>query len=259
MRRGSEPRATARVWLLLGAVLLATGSMVALPAQVAPVAATQPGAAPSAGQPAAGGTFIDSRTAKSQNLARAEDEDDEYVFKHSAAVRSLGRMLHLSPEASSRIFWALNALILFAAIGYLLVTGVPKVLRERQQRLDRALVDAQKATEAAEARLRAIEERLGRLDAEIQAVREQAERDSAADEAHIREAMEEERKKILASAEQEIAAAGMAARRSLRQFAAELAVDRATSRLSLSEGDDRVLIQNFARSLAGDGREGGRN
>jgi len=43
------------------------------------------------------------------------------------------------------------------------------------------------------------------------------------------------------------------------QFAAELAVDRATARLHLTEGDDRTLIQEFAASLGSNGSEGGRN
>ena len=71
--------------------------------------------------------------------------------------------------------------------------------------------------------------------------------------------MEDEKKKIVASAEQEIASAGAAAERRLRKFAAELAVDRATSRLHLTEGDDRTLIQEFASSLGSNGSEEGRN
>ena len=69
--------------------------------------------------------------------------------------------------------------------------------------------------------------------------------------------MEDEKQKIVASAEQEIAAAGAAAERRLRRFAAELAVDRATSRLHLTEGDDRTLIQEFAASLGAEWQSGG--
>jgi F-type H+-transporting ATPase subunit b len=210
------------------------------------------------------GVFIDSRTATSQNLAKAEQEDEEYVFKHSASVRAFAKLFHLSPDAASLAFWALNAIILFVFVGYFVVTGLPKAFRSRRQQLDRQIVEARTATETAEARLRAVEERLGRLDSEIAAVREQAERDSANDEVRIRQAMEDEKQKIVVSAEQEIAAAGAAAERSLRKFAAELAVDRAGSRLHLTEGDDRTLIQEFAASLGSNrggsnGSQGGRN
>jgi F-type H+-transporting ATPase subunit b len=203
--------------------------------------------------------FIDSRTANSQNLAKAEQEDEEYVFRHSDSVRAFAKMFHLSPEAASMAFWSLNAVLLFVFVGYFLVTGLPKAFRSRRQQLDRQIVEARAATEKAEERLRTVEERLGRLDSEIAAVREQAERDSAHDEVRIKQAMEDEKKKIVASAEQEIAAAGAAAERRLRKFAAEMAIDRASSRLHLTEGDDRTLIQEFASSLGSDGSKGGRN
>ena len=225
-----------------------------------PTPATQPSSqAPAAQQSQGHGVFIDSRTATSQNLAKAEQEDEEYVFKHSASVRAFARLFHLSPDAASLAFWALNAIILFVFVGYFLVTGLPKAFRSRSQQLDRQIIEAKTATEKAEERLRAVEDRLSRLDSEIAAVREQAERDSANDEVRIRQAMEEEKEKIVSSAEQEIAAAGAAAERRLRKFAAELAVDRAGSRLRLTEGDDRVLIQEFAASLASNGSEGGRH
>jgi F-type H+-transporting ATPase subunit b len=203
--------------------------------------------------------FMDSHTANSQNLAKAEQEDEEYAFKHSDSVRAFAKMFHLSPEAASMVFWSLNAVLLFVFVGYFLVTGLPKAFRSRRQQLDRQIVEARVATEKAEERLRAVEERLSRLDSEIAAVREQAEHDSAHDETRIKLAMEDEKKKIVASAEQEIASAGAAAERRLRKFAAELAVDRATSRLHLTEGDDRTLIQEFASSLGSNGSEGGRN
>ena len=257
-------RALSFMWPSVAVLLLAT----ALP----PVFAQAPGTGnpPPAQQPAANqaappqghgnrGVFIDNRTATSQNLAKAEQEDEEYVFKHSKPVAAFGKLFHLSPDGASAFFWALNAIILFVFVGYFLVTGLPKAFLSRRQQLDRQIVEAQTATEKAEERLRAVEERLKRLDSEIAAVREQAERDSANDEARIRLAMEEEKNKIVASAEQEIDAAALAAERSLRKFAAELAVDRATSRLRLTEGDDRVLIQEFAASLGSNGSEGDRH
>jgi F-type H+-transporting ATPase subunit b len=228
-------------------------------AQQAPPSNPQPRPNPQSQGGGNGGVFIDSKTATSQNLAKAEQEDDEYVFMHSASVRAFAKLFHLSPNAASMAFWALNAGILFVFVGYFLVTGLPKAFRSRRQQLDRQIVEARTATEKAEERLRAVEERLGRLDSEIAAVREQAERDSANDETRMKQAMGDEKQKIVASAEQEIAAAGAAAERRLRRFAAELAVDRATSRLHLTEGDDRTLIQEFAASLGSNGSQGGRN
>jgi F-type H+-transporting ATPase subunit b len=221
--------------------------------------AAQPSSAPENPAPQSNSVFIDNKTASSQNLAKAEQEDEEYVFKHSKPVSAFARLFHLSPEVASGFFWALNAILLFVVVGYYLVTGLPKAFRSRRQQLDRQIVEARSATEKAEERLRAVEERLSHLDSEIAAVREQAERDSANDEIRIRQAMEDEKKKIVTAAEQEVAAAGAAAERRLRKFAAELAVDRATSRLHLTEGDDRTLIQEFASSLGSNGSQAGRN
>lgn len=240
------------------AFLLAIALTPAFAQGPAPATPQPSGQAPAADQNKQG-VFIDSQTASSQNLAKAEQEDEEYVFKHSASVRAFARIFHLSPDAASLSFWALNAVILFVFVGYFLATGLPKAFRSRRQKLDREIVEAQSATQKAEERLRAVEERLSRLDSEIAAVREQSERDSAQDEVRIRHAMEEERQKIVNAAEQEISAAGAAAERRLRKYAAELAVDRATSRLRLTEGDDRTLIQEFATSLGSNGRQGGRN
>jgi F-type H+-transporting ATPase subunit b len=260
-------RRLAAVTILLGASLTPALAQTAASEARHPASAPTPQAPSNPGPQAHpqsqtggnGGVFIDSKTATSQNLAKAEQEDDEYVFMHSAAVRYFGRKFHLSPDAAAMAFWAFNAAILFAFIGYFLATGLPKAFRSRRQQLDRQIVEARTATEKAEERLRAVEERLGRLDSEIAAVREQAERDSANDETRMKQAMEDEKQKIVASAEQEITAAGAAAERRLRRFAAELAVDRASSRLHLTEGDDRTLIQEFAASLGSNGNQGGRN
>jgi F-type H+-transporting ATPase subunit b len=247
----------------LAATLLLAASLSPAVAQTAsPASDAQPAATRQSSQPAnqaSNQNFVDEQTASSQNLAKAEQEDEEYVFKHSASVRAFAKMFHLSPDAASGFFWALNAILLFVFVGYFLVKSLPKAFRSRRQRLERQMIEARSATEHANERLRVVEERLGRLDSEIAAVRAQSERDSANDEVRIKQALEEERQKIVASAEQEINAAGAAAERHLRKFAAELAVERASARLRLTEGDDRILIQEFAASLNANGSKGARN
>jgi F-type H+-transporting ATPase subunit b len=251
LRVRSRPRLLAAILFVAGLVTLAGMAPSRAIAQAPP----QPQSAPPSGD----SSFISQKTASSQNLAKAEEEDEEYAFKHSASVRAFAHLFHLSPETASTIFWALNFLILVIFIGYFMVKLLPKMFRERRQAIQKQLVEARVATEQAQERLRVVEERLGRLDSEIAAVREHAEADSAGDEARIRAAIEEERKKIVSSAEQEIAAAGAAAERRLRRFAAELAVERATARLAITEEDDRALVREFSRGLTGDqaGQRGG--
>jgi F-type H+-transporting ATPase subunit b len=260
--RGDTRRLIAATFLLAASFAPAMAQPAAAPAHTA---ATQ-SAAPAQGEGAQSGpaqsdngTFIDEKTATSQNLAKAEQEDEEYAFKHSGSVRAFAKLFHLSPETASMIFWALNAVLLLVFVGYFLVKALPKAFRSRRELLNRQIVEARTATEQANERLRVVEERLSRLGSEIEAVRAQAERDSANDEVRIKQAMEEEKQKIIASAEQEIAAAGAAAERQLRRFATGLAIDRATARLNLTEGDDRALIQEFASSLGSSDGKGGRN
>ena len=62
--------------------------------------------------------------------------------------------------------------------------------------------------------------------------------------------------RILVAAEQEIASASAAAQRTLREYAAGIAVDRAAAQLQITPDDDRMLIESFAKRL---GTEGSRN
>ena len=71
--------------------------------------------------------------------------------------------------------------------------------------------------------------------------------------------MEDEKKKILAAAEQEISAATMQAQRQIQQYAAELAIEQAAKKLVVSAETDRLLVQGFARRLAGDDSKEGQN
>lgn len=240
----SGSKSLSSVRLLLAGIVLA--GAVAVPHGML----AQQAAAQSQDQPA--GDFMTPQTQKSQNMAAAEQEDDEAVYKKSSSVRAIGRILHLSPEASSVAFEDFNFLLLAAIIVFYAAKLLPGFFRGRQQELDKHLTEARVATEEANERLLAVEKRLGRLDQEIEQLRAKAEQDGAADERRIRDSIEEERKKIVASAEQEIAAMASTAERSLRRFGAEIAIARAAGKLQLSEADDRTLIQDFGASLGPD-------
>ncbi len=81
------------------------------------------------------------------------------------------------------------------------------------------------------------------------------ERESLADEARIKAALEEESARIVVAAEQEIGAAAAQARRGLRNFAADLAVEQAAKQMILTPETDRALIAEFV----GDVGKGGKN
>jgi F-type H+-transporting ATPase subunit b len=181
--------------------------------------------------------------------ADTQEQGDD-VYRHSASVKLLGRWLHVNKETAAEIFEYLNFAILGGAVLYALLKYLPKTFRANRENIQHQLVDARTATEQAHERLAAIEERLGRLDVEIAAISKQAEKDSVEDEARIKASIEDERRRIVEAVSKDIAAAGSAAQRELKQFAAGLAVDRARQKIVLTEDDDHSLVQEFVQEFS---------
>lgn len=191
-----------------------------------------------------------------KNQQSSDGEVDTSIYRHSASVRAIGRLLHLDQETAAELFEYSNFVILVVAILYLFLKYLPKIFRERREKLQQQLIEARKATEQAKERLRAVEGRFARLDEEIAKIHAQAEQELSAEEARIKALIETERERIILSAEQEIGAAAAAARRDLKRFAAELAMDRAERMISLSEEGDQALLRQFAGNLREESRNG---
>jgi F-type H+-transporting ATPase subunit b len=195
----------------------------------------------------------------STSTTKAEDEEENAAFRHSAMVKTFAGWMHLDIETAAKIFEDLNSGLLILAILWFLFKVMPKAFRKRNETIQKQLVEARTATEEANERLGIVERRLARLDDEIEAIRKTVDEESAGDEARIKQSLEEERKRIVESAEHEIEAASAAAQRHLKQFAAELAVERAVRGLKLSADDDRRLVESFGRDLGRGSANGGRN
>jgi F-type H+-transporting ATPase subunit b len=190
---------------------------------------------------------------------RNQEVDENDAYRHSPMVQTLGKMVGMNPDQAATAFEVGNFILLAVGVGWVIVKLLPKTLRARTQTIQKNLVDARTATESANARLNTVEERLSRLDGEIAAMRTQAEQDSVKEEQRIKASLEDEKKKILAAAEQEIAAATMHAQKQLQQHAAELAIEQAARKLVVSAETDRLLVQGFAQRLAGDESKKGQN
>ena len=194
--------------------------------------------------------------AQSQDKSKQEENENE-AYRHSATVRMLGARLGLNAEQAATAFSLINFVLLVIGVGWVLLKTLPKLFRDRNTLIQKHLVDARTATEEASARLSGVEARLAKLDGQIAAMRTQAEKDAAADEQRIKAAVEEEKRKILDAAEQEIASATVQARRQIQQYAADLAIDQAAKKLVVTAETDRLLVQSFARRLTGgDAKEG---
>jgi len=186
-----------------------------------------------------------------QKQTRDSEEESTDVYRHSPTVQWVANTLHVDVETAARGFEIINFAIILLAVGIPLVKVLPKVLRQRKARLSAELEVAQARTADANERLSAVEAKLAGLDAEISAIRKQVEEEIKGDEARIKTSIEEESARIVAAAEQEIVMAGAHAQRGLKQFAAELAIDRAMSQLTLDAETDRALIAEFANDVSG--------
>jgi F-type H+-transporting ATPase subunit b len=197
----------------------------------------------------------------------AAGEDDESKFKHSWSVEKLSKYTHLSVDQMYRVSIFLN----FVGIGLLAIAfykrGIPTLIpppgpymRQRSAMIVQAMEEARKGSEDANRRLTEIEARLSKLDAEIAGMRAQSEEEAVAEEHRIKAAAEEDARKIIESAQQEIAAAAKSARRELKEYAANLAVSLAKKQIHVDAPTDHALLSYFAQQLsASDGgtRKGG--
>ena len=236
------------LWAGLGlAVVLGLGLPLRhTQAQAATATAQEP-----AGTASAQGTQAPEKSQPEQN------EDEQYL--KSPNVVGLGKMLGLSPEHSALAFTLTNFILLAVGFAWLILKIVPKAIRGRNTTIQKSLVDARTVTEEARARLSGVEERLSKLGDEIAAMRAHAEQDAAHAEQRLKASVEDEKEKILAAAEQEIKAVTSHAQKQLQKYAAELAIEQAARKLSVSAETDRLLVQGFAVRLTGDESKKGQN
>lgn len=183
--------------------------------------------------------------AAAQPAPKQEKEEDDNVYRHTPLVHKLADIFHLDIETTARLFEFINFGVIALAILIPLAKFLPKVMRKRSQTLSHNLENARKTTADANTRLSAVEAQLSRLDEEIAKIRNQVEEESKQDEARIKATIGEESARIVAAAEQEITVAAAQARRGLRHFAADLAIEQAARQLVLTPETDRALIAEF--------------
>lgn len=242
---------SSRLLSLVTLVALAVGVAISparMAAQDAAQAAGQTTAAPADSRPAA----------SSSETTPSEEEQQNNAFRlEGPVVKWTANTLNAPVNIVARGFEVINFLIIALGIGVPLFRFLPRFLRERKEKLRSDIESGRKATEDANARLSAVEAKLSKLDEEIQKFRAEVEAESLQDEARIKASLAEESKRIVESAEQEIGMAAAQARRGLRSFAADLAIDQAAKKLVLTAEIDRALIAEFVGDMARSGAAGG--
>ncbi len=230
---------------VLALLLLSGVGIVSLRAQEAP-AAPEPNTTSKDEKRATPGRQL----AHESREAAGEEPDEMEEFKHSASVQMISRITGLNLQQS---YWA-SFIFNFAVIATVIIWAgrkfLPALVRDRTAAIQKAMQEAQKASEEARRKLVEIETRLQRLDVEIGMMRNAAEKEGEAEESRIKAAAEEDARKIVVMAEQEIIAAAKAARRQLTAHAADLAVGLAQKQIHVDTATDQALVRSFAGHLA---------
>jgi len=170
-------------------------------------------------------------------------------LKHSAVVQWLAKKTGLSVHATYLAALIFNFGIIVMIVVWAAFKFLPEFFKNRSAAIQRALEEARAASQDAKRRLSEVENRLRQLDVEIGQMQVNAEKEADAEEARIRKATEEEIRKMVQAAEQEIAIASNQARRELTVHTASLAVTLATKQIHLDSETDHMLVRTFVTEL----------
>jgi len=181
--------------------------------------------------------------------AAGEEADETAEFKQSASVQMIAKWTGMSLQHAYWLCVLSNFIVIAAVIFWASRKYLPGMFSARTAAIQKAMQEAQKASEEARRRLAEIESRLMKLDVEIGMMRDAAEKDGAAEEARIQAAAQADARKMVESAQLEIAAAAKAARRDLTAYAADLAVALAQKQIRVDAATDQALVRNFAGEL----------
>jgi F-type H+-transporting ATPase subunit b len=146
--------------------------------------------------------------------------------------------------------WA-NFAILVIGLGYAIGKYMPGLYHARTTEIQKGIAEAQQVKRSAEKRAAEVDEKMRRLGAEIDAFRGEAKAEMEREGARLRQETAEQIEKIHRQSTLEIEAAGKTARRELREYAAELALDLASQRIRqrMTPAADAALISDFMSDL----------
>jgi F-type H+-transporting ATPase subunit b len=148
-----------------------------------------------------------------------------------------------------------NLAVFVLALVYVMrkIFGVPEAFRSRKETIRQELARAQQERDAALAKLKEVEERLGRIDSEVAAIKEHAVREAAEERDRIARSTENEIARLSNQAGREIELAGKAAKKELRRYTAEQSARMAEEivRREMKPEDDARLIANNIEELGG--------
>jgi len=180
--------------------------------------------------------------------------EESNPVRNSAAVQWLAKKTGLTLDQAYWVCIGINFGAVFLFIVVMLRKKLPGYFSGRTAAIQKGIEEARKMSEEARARLTEVEGRLSRLGADIAAMRSEADDNAKAEEKRIQQSSEEERQRIVSSAQQEIDMAANAARRDLKAYAGELAIDLAEKKIRVDKNADETLVREFTTRLGKDGQ-----
>ena len=146
--------------------------------------------------------------------------------------------------------WA-NFVVLAGGLGYLIGKKGGPFFAARSAKIRQDIVEAGEAREQAEARAAEVERRLANLEAEIAVLRAESVKEEEAETGRAGRHTAAEIVKTQARGEEEIAAAGKAARLELKRYCAELAMELAEKKIRarMTPETQDALVRGFVRDL----------
>jgi F-type H+-transporting ATPase subunit b len=146
--------------------------------------------------------------------------------------------------------WA-NFLVLAGGLGYLIGKQGGPFFAARSVKIRKDMIEAGDVRQEAEARAAEVDRRLANLEAEIAALRAESGKEEQAETGRFGRHTAAEIAKTQAQAEQEIAAAGKAARMELKRYCADLAVGLAEQKIRarMTPETQDELVRGFVRDL----------
>jgi F0F1-type ATP synthase membrane subunit b/b' len=149
------------------------------------------------------------------------------------------------------IFRWLNFLIVVGGIAYLVAKYGGSFFRGNAKEIAASIVEATAAKTEADRELHGVEVKIERLDQDVAELRQEAQRNWAAESERLYASGQAEIEKIAHAAREELAASERAAQQQVREIAASLAVERAAALVSsMMNAEIRArMFQSFLREI----------
>ncbi|MCU1219972.1 MAG: H+-transporting two-sector ATPase, subunit [Candidatus Angelobacter sp.] len=190
---------------------------------------------------------------KAEGQEKVKKGGEADAIRNAPAVKFIARHTGLTNDQAYWLCIGLNFAVIFFAIAGLMRKMLPGYFHGRTALIQKGIEEARRMSEDARRRLAEVEGRLSRLDTEIAGMKREAEDNAKAEEQRLLAATEEERRRIVTSAEQEIETAANAARRELKAYVADLAVQLAEKKIRVDKDTDEALVRAFTAQMGKDG------